>query len=101
VATSTTVKRVKDPEEMIGAARRLIRAIEKRAENEDPWMAADMLGLSRDLEEATVRVVASLRARGYTWHDIGLSFGISGTTAVKRWAARVAQINDAQEAVAA
>jgi hypothetical protein len=99
MTAAVAVKREKTPEEMIGAAERMIRAIETRAAGEDPWMAADMLRLSGELEEATVRTVARLRARGYLWDDIGFSFGITGTTAVKRWAAKAATINN-QEAAA-
>ena len=89
----TSAKRIKTPEEVVGGMRRMIKAVEIRATTEDPWMAKEMLDMAKELEEATVRVVASLRARGYRWEDIAFQFEISATTAVKRWAKRVDEIN--------
>jgi len=93
--TSATTRkiRVRPEDETVKAVGRLIPALERQGRNEDPWMAADMLALAAQMEAAAVRVIADLRARGYTWNDIGLSLGITGTTAVKRYAKKVAEIN--------
>lgn len=93
MATAKGARREKSPEEVIGGIRRQIRGAEARAQDEDPWMIADMLGLAAELQEAAVRVVAHHRANGMTWDAIGFSLGITGTTACKRYAARVAEIN--------
>jgi hypothetical protein len=83
---------------MLSGVKRQIKALEARAENDDPWVAADMLSLVADLTGAVDRSVGRLRANGYTWQDIGFQFGISKQGAFNRWAnnaathaARVAQ----------
>jgi hypothetical protein len=83
---------------MIDGLRRQIKAVEKRAVSEDPWMAADMLGLAGQLEEATVRVIAAHRRNGYRWDDIGFSLGITGLTALKRYKKQADEINAARAA---
>jgi hypothetical protein len=57
-----------------------------------------MIKAAAELEEAAVRVIAQLRSLGYTWHDIGLEFGVSDAVVCKRYAKRVKAINDAKEA---
>jgi len=98
--TSATTKRtrVRPEDETVKAIGRLIPALERQGRKEDPWMAADMLRLAAEMETAAVRVIADLRARDYKWDDIGFALGISGTTAVKRYARKVAEINAAPAA---
>lgn len=87
--------------EMIGAVKRQMRSLEKRGGEEDPWLMADMFTLAEQMEQASVRVMASLRARGYTWNDIAVSMSadkpagqrVSGQTLIKRYAKRVAEVN--------
>src|ERR1700733_3017223 len=59
MTTKTGVKRVKTPEELISGLRRQVKAAEKQAVNEDPWMLADMLTVADELKQAAVAVVAS------------------------------------------
>jgi nicotinamide mononucleotide adenylyltransferase len=94
-ATAQKPKRVKTPEETVDGVRRQIKSLEKRAETEDPWMMAEMFDMATELEAAAVRTMARLRAKGYTWKDIALSYSnetgakVSGQTLIKRYAARV------------
>lgn len=79
----------KDIEETVAGMWRQIKAIEAKAEQEDPWVAAEMIRMSEALETAGVRVIGKLRAAGYTWHDIGFELGLSATTTIKRYAKRI------------
>lgn len=79
----------KDVEETVSGLRRQARAVERRAVEEDPWVAAEMLAIAGELEQAAVRVIAKLREAGYPWSEIGRDLGIHGTTACKRYAKRV------------
>jgi hypothetical protein len=85
-----TVKRVKDTEEVVSGARRLMRGLEARARDEDPWVLGEMIAIRNELDEATVRVVKRLREVGYSWPDIAFSLNITADTAIKRYAKRIA-----------
>jgi len=84
-------KRTKDTEEVVSGVRRQVRALERRAVDEDPWVVADMLALRDEMEAAAVRTVGRLRETGYTWHDIGLSLGISAQTCHKRYGKKIGE----------
>jgi hypothetical protein len=93
------VNRVRTPKtdekvtnEMIQSVRRQVHSLEIRAASEDPWLAAELLNISRETEAAAVRAVGKLRAVGYTWPDVGLSFGISGQTALKWYNRKISKI---------
>jgi hypothetical protein len=97
---ATTRERApKTPEEVVSGLRRQVKSAEKRAVEEDPWMMTDMFDLAAEMEQAAVRVMAALRAKGYTWNDIAVSMNaasaerITGQTLIKRYAKRVAEIN--------
>lgn len=68
---------------MVAGIRRQIRALEIRARDEDPWVAAEMAALSDELRDAVSRTVVRLREVGYTWSDIGFDFK-SNADAVRR-----------------
>jgi hypothetical protein len=102
-----TEKRKRPPktvEETVSGVRRQIRGMEARASGEDPWVVGEMFKMAQEMEAAAVRVVAELRAPGpdgrpkYRWEDIGYNMQprVSGTTACKRWAKRVAEIHEQQ-----
>lgn len=76
---------VKDTDEMVAGIRRQIKALEARAANEDPYVAADMASLADDLNAAVSRTVTRLRDVGYTWSDIGFDFKITATAARLRY----------------
>jgi hypothetical protein len=84
------VKRVKDTEEVVSGARRLLRGLESRANDEDPWVLAEMIAIRNELDAATVRVVKRLREVGYTWPAIAFSLNVTPETAIKRYAKRIA-----------
>jgi hypothetical protein len=84
------IREPKTTEEMVAGIRRQIRALETRAENDDPWVAADMATLATEMNTAVDRVVGCLRANGYTWTDIGFQFGLTKQAAFNRWANKVA-----------
>jgi hypothetical protein len=91
-------KRVKTPEETVDGVRRQVRSLERRAVDEDPWMMDEMFKMAQEMEAAAVRVMATLRAKGYSWNDIAASMEgrPSAQTLIKRYAKRVAEINAAQ-----
>jgi hypothetical protein len=97
-ATAQKPKRVKTPEETVDGVRRQVRSLERRAVDEDPWMMDEMFKMATEMETAAVRVMAALRAKGYSWNDIAASMETrpSAQTLIKRYAKRVAQVNAAQ-----
>lgn len=82
----------KTNEELIEGVRRQIKALEARAAVEDPWVMAEMLGLARELEEASVRTVAALRKAGYTWSGIGYDLGLSRQATFNRFARKIKEM---------
>jgi hypothetical protein len=89
MTTTTSARERKTTEEMVAGIRRQIRALEVRGLDEDPWVARDMTDLADELNAAAGRTVARLRAAGYTWADIGQSFGLTYQAAWKRWHSEV------------
>lgn len=85
VSTSRKARPPKTVEEKFAGVHRQLRALEEAAVLEDPWAAAELLEIAREAEAAAFRVIAKLRAAGYTWPDIGFSLGVSGDTAHKRY----------------
>jgi hypothetical protein len=89
-------------QDMLKGIARQTRSLEARAAGEDPWVMAEMFELAAEMERAAVRVMAALRAKDYKWNDIALSMSadkpasqrVTGQTLIKRYAARVAEINE-------
>lgn len=79
----------KDIEETVAGLHRQIRAVEKRAAEEDPWVLAEMLKAADELQDASVRVVKALRDAGYTWDSIAQELGITRGGACNRFAAKI------------
>jgi DNA invertase Pin-like site-specific DNA recombinase len=90
-------KRIKTPEEKIDGLRRQIKSVGIAAEDEDPWMVADLYAMRELIEERTIATVAALRAKGYTWDAIAFNFEITSSTIIKRWGKQVAAINAAKQ----
>jgi hypothetical protein len=90
-------KRIKTPEEKISGLTRQINSVARAAEDEDPWMVADLYAMRELIELRTIETVAALRAKGYTWDAIAFNFEITSSTAIKRWGKQVAAINAAKQ----
>lgn len=73
-------------EKLVGGIRRQVRALERQATVEDPWVAAELLKLADELTDAGHGAVKRLRLRGVRWEAIGYSLGISADAANKRHA---------------
>jgi len=85
----------KDLEEVMSGLHRQVKAIKLRAMDEDPWAVAEMAQIAEEINAAVVEVVARLREVGYTWTDIGMAFGISATTACKRYERKIRALTPA------
>jgi len=85
----STRNRRKDIEETFAGAHRMVKGLELRSADEDPWAMAEMLTLAAELETAALHTCKRLREVGYTWTDIGQAMGISATTAIKRYAKKI------------
>jgi hypothetical protein len=66
-------------------ARRIIRAFARRIATGDIDALADMAILSGQIDQAIRESVTGLRARGYSWADIGLQLGVTRQAAQQRW----------------
>jgi hypothetical protein len=85
----TKTRRPKDVEDTIAGMHRMVKGLELRAADEDPWVCAEMAAIAAELDAAVLRTVKRLREVGYPWSEIGRDMGISGTTACKRYANRI------------
>ena len=66
--------------------RRILRACVRRVGGGDVEALALMLGLAEEVDTAIAEAVKGLRARGYSWADIGARLGITRQAAQQRWA---------------
>ena len=83
--------RERSTEDMIGFARRIIRALGARVADADEWELAELAALEVELQEALTKAVAGQMRYGRSWQHIGDAFGISRQAAFKRYAARIAE----------
>ena len=65
--------------------RRIIRAYGRRIAKGDIDALADLAFLSAHLDHTIRESVTGLRARGYSWADIGLQLGVTKQAAQQRW----------------
>lgn len=68
--------------------RRMVRAAGRRVAAADVEDLADLFEVDQVLREAQAAAVTGLRARGYTWQDIGTASGTTRQAALMRWASR-------------
>lgn len=68
--------------------RRMVRAGGRRVAAADVEDLVELLALDLVLREAQADAVTGLRARGYTWQDIGTASGTTRQAALMRWASR-------------
>jgi hypothetical protein len=66
-------------------ARRVLRAYSRRVAAGDIDALADMADLAAEIDTAMSQAVAGLRARGYSWAEIGTRLGITRQAAQQRW----------------
>jgi hypothetical protein len=88
VKARLTPKRPRRPvenDEYAAFARRVLRAYSRRVSQGDIDALADMADLSAEIDTATGLAVAGLRARGYSWAEIGTRLGITRQAAQQRW----------------
>lgn len=65
--------------------RRVIRALSRRVAAGDVDALQDLAALADQVDQAVTEAVAGLRARGYSWTEIGDRLGISKQGAQQRW----------------
>ena len=66
-------------------ARRILRAYSRRVADGDVEALSLMTGLADELDAAIAEAVRGLRARGYSWAEIGARLGITRQAAQQRW----------------
>ena len=66
-------------------ARRVIAAYSRRVGHGDIDALTAMASLADDLDAAIRQAIIRLRARGYSWADIGARLGITRQAAQQRW----------------
>ena len=67
--------------------RRILRAYSRRVADGDVEALSLMTGLAGELDAAVAEAVQGLRARGYSWAEIGTRLGITRQAAQQRWGA--------------
>jgi hypothetical protein len=65
--------------------RRVLRAYSRRVGDGDVEALALLVGLAGESDAAMAEAVQGLRARGYSWAEIGSRLGISRQAAQQRW----------------
>jgi hypothetical protein len=78
-------RRVTENDEYVAFARRVITAYSRRIARGDIDAITDMARLADNLDTAIRRAITGLRARGYSWADIGTRLGITRQAAQQRW----------------
>ena len=78
-------RRVAENDDYAAFARRVIRAYSRRVAAGDIDALTDMARLADDLDHAISDAITGLRARGYSWADIGTRLGVTRQAAQQRW----------------
>jgi hypothetical protein len=65
--------------------RRVLRAYSRRVGDGDVEALVLLVGLAEEIDTAMAEAVKGLRARGYSWAEIGSRLGISRQAAQQRW----------------
>lgn len=78
-------RRITENDEYAAFLRRVIRAYSRRVARGDIDALTDMTTLAADLDQAIGDAVTGLRAKGYSWAEIGLRLGITRQAAQQRW----------------
>jgi hypothetical protein len=80
-------RRQVENDEYTAFVRRILRACSRRVGDGDIEALALMLGLADEIDTAIAEAVKGLRARGYSWAEIGARLGITRQAARQRWGA--------------
>lgn len=75
-----------DPVEYLRFTRRVVRAAGQRASLADPEQLAELVAISKEIDEAMTKAVRGLRTSGATWQEIGEATGTSRQAAHQKWA---------------
>ena len=75
-------------DEYAAFARRVLRAYATRVAKGDIDAVADMVAIGRELDGLIAEAVDGLRAKGYSWSDIGQRLGVTKQAAHERWSRR-------------
>jgi hypothetical protein len=67
--------------------RRVLRAYSRRVGDGDVEALVLLVGLAEEIDAAMAEAVKGLRARGYSWAEIGSRLGVSRQAAQQRWGA--------------
>lgn len=67
--------------------RRVLGAYSRRVGDGDVEALVLLVGLAEEIDTAMAEAVKGLRARGYSWAEIGARLGISRQAAQQRWGA--------------
>jgi hypothetical protein len=67
--------------------RRVLRAYSRRVGDGDVEALVLLVGLAEEIDTAMAEAVKGLRARGYSWAEIGSRLGVSRQAAQQRWGA--------------
>ena len=88
VKATLTTKRPRsrvENDEYAAFARRVLRAYSRRVGDGDVDALVVMVGLADEIDAAIGEAVKGLRARGYSWAEIGSRLGITRQAAQQRW----------------
>ncbi len=83
--TAKRPRRHVENDEYAAFARRVLRAYSRSIAAGDIDALEDMHDLAAEVETAMNQAVAGLRARGYSWADIGTRLAITRQAAQQRW----------------
>jgi hypothetical protein len=75
-------------DEFAAFVRRVLRAYARRVGTGDIDALTSMTDLAAEIDTVICQAVASLRAFGYSWADIGARLGITRQAAQQRWGGR-------------
>ena len=78
-------KRITENDDYAAFARRVIAAYSRRVAAGDIDALTAMARLADDLDHAIGDAISGLRARGYSWAEIGTRLGITRQAAQQRW----------------
>ena len=83
--TSNRRRRVIENDDYAAFTRRVLRSYARRVALGDIDALESMTGLADDIDTAIAHAVTGLRARGYSWADIGNRLGVTRQAAQQRW----------------
>jgi hypothetical protein len=78
-------RRQVENDEYAAFIQRILRACSRRVGDGDVEALALMLSLADEIDAAIAEAVKGLRARGYSWAEIGSRLGITRQAAQQRW----------------